>query len=108
MIYTLTLTNSGGSPADPGTVVPTDALLSGVAFRNIAFDGSTGLPVKVINAGGMSVSAGSISYRRSGEAAFTYSPASGYDPQVDAIRITPGGAFDANASLSVQFGARVE
>lgn len=108
VVYTLTLTNSGGSPVDPGTIVLTDALPSGVASRNIAFDGSTSLPVKVIDAGGMTVSAGAISYRRSGETAFTYSPTSGYDPLVDAIRITPGGALDANASLSVQFRARVE
>lgn len=108
VIYSLVLSNSGGSPVDSGTIVLTDALPSGVTFRNLAFDSTTSLPVKVVSAGGMTVTAGSVSYRRQGETAFNYTPVAGYDPLVEAIRIAPSGPLDANASLAVQFRARVE
>lgn len=108
VIYSLVLTNSGGSPVDPGTIVLTDTLPSGVTFRNIPFDSSTSLPIKVVTAGGMTIGAGSVSYRRQGETVFSYTPVAGYDPLVEAIRIAPSGPLDANASLAVQFRARVE
>ncbi|MEO0033033.1 MAG: hypothetical protein RIS94_2791 [Pseudomonadota bacterium] len=107
VIYTLSLANSGGSPVDAGTVVLTDTLPAGVTFRNNAFDGTTSLPVKVVSAGGTSLGAADITYSKVGDATFTYTPASGYDPQVDAIRIAPTGALAANSTLQVQFAAQV-
>lgn len=108
VVYTLALANSGGSPVDAGSVVLTDTLPAGVVFRNLPFDSSTSLPVRVTSAGGTSVSAGSLAYRRAGETTFSYTPSSGYDPLVEAIRITPSGALSANSVLSVEFRTQVK
>lgn len=52
VIYSLVLTNSGGSSVDAGSVVLTDTLPAGVVFRNLPYDASTQLPIKVILSGG--------------------------------------------------------
>lgn len=107
VIYTLTLANGGGSPADGGSVVLTDTLPAGVTFRNSAFDGTTILPLKVLSGGGTTLAAAGITYRKAGDTAFTYSPVAGYDPLVDAIRIAPTGELAANSALQVQFVAQL-
>jgi uncharacterized repeat protein (TIGR01451 family) len=108
VIYTLTVANTGGSPIDAGSIVLTDALPANTVFRNSAFDGTTSLPVKVVSAGGTTIAGANITYSQSGNGAFSYSPAAGYDAQVDGIRIAPSGELAANSTLSVQFMARVQ
>ena len=107
VIYTLTVTNSGGSPVDASTVVLTDALPPNAVFRNSAFDGTTSLPVKVVSAGGTGLASADITYSKVADATYTYTPASGYDAQVDGIRIAPTGELAANSTLQLQFVARI-
>lgn len=108
VIYTLTVTNSGGSTVDAGTIVLGDVMPAGVTFKNTAFDGTTTLPVKLVGAGGVTLASVNIAYRQSGGSTFTYIPASGYDSQVAEIRVTPGGQMAANSSFSIQFKASIK
>jgi uncharacterized repeat protein (TIGR01451 family) len=107
VIYTLTVTNAGGSTVDAGSIVLGDVLPANLTFKNAAFDGTTSLPVKLVTASGTTLAAANVTYRQSGGSAFTYSPAAGYDAQVAEIRITPGGQLAANASMAVQFKAKI-
>ncbi|MCX7283473.1 MAG: hypothetical protein NTX28_05405 [Novosphingobium sp.] len=108
VIYTLTVTNPTGTTLDAGSIVLADTLPANVTFRNLAFDGTTSLPVKLVNSAGLTLSATSISYRQNGGTALTYTPVSGYDAQVAALQITPGGELAANSSAVFQFRAQVK
>jgi uncharacterized repeat protein (TIGR01451 family) len=107
VIYTITVTNNGGSPVDANSLVLEDGLPSGITFRNTAFDGTTSLPFKVTGVSGVTLSAAGISYSQTGNASFGYTPAAGYDAQVDAFRVVPSGQLPANSSVSVQFRGRI-
>lgn len=107
VIYTITVTNNGGSPVDANSLILEDGLPSGITFRNTAFDGTTSLPFKVTGASGVTLSAAGISYSQTGNASFGYTPAAGYDAQVDAFRVVPSGELPANSSVSVQFRGRI-
>ena len=107
VVYTLTVTNSGGSPVDASSIVLVDTLPANVVFRNAAFDGTTTLPVKVVSSGGTSLSSANITYSKTGDATYTYTPATGYDPLVDAVRIAPTGELAANSTFQVQLIARI-
>jgi hypothetical protein len=107
VVYTLTVTNAGGSPVDASSLNLADALPANVTFRNSAFDGTTTLPIKVVSAGGTTLSNANIAYSKVGDSTWTYTPSAGYDAQVDGIQIVPGGALAANSTLTVQFIARV-
>jgi uncharacterized repeat protein (TIGR01451 family) len=107
VIYTITVTNNGGSPVDANSLSLEDGLPSGITFRNTAFDGTTSLPFKVTGASGVTLSAAGISYSQIGNAGFAYTPAAGYDAQVDAFRVVPSGQLPANSSVSVQFRGRI-
>lgn len=108
VIYTLTVTNPTGTTIDAGSIVLNDLLPSNMTFRNTAYDGTTTLPVKLGSSGGLTLSAAGISYRQSGGSAFTYTPASGYDPQVAEIRISPGGELAANSTATFLFRTQVK
>jgi len=107
IIYTIAVTNNGGSSADGNSIVISDPLPANTTFRNTAFDGTTSLPVKLIGPAGLSLSAASLTYRQVGQTTFNYVPASGYDPLIAEVRITPNGELPANSNFSVQFRARV-
>lgn len=108
MIYTLTVTNPSGTSVDAGSIILNDILPADVTFRNVAYDGTTTLPVKLATSGGLTLGASSIAYRQSSDTAFTYSPATGYDPQVAELRITPGGELAPNSSAVFVFRAQVK
>lgn len=110
VIYTLTLNNTGGSSidlaADPLNL--TDVLPANVTFRNLAFDGATTLPVKVISAAGTTIGASNITYKLTTGSTYTYTPVAGYDPLVGGIRIAPSGTLAANSTLTVQFKVQIK
>lgn len=108
VIYTITVNNTGGSPVDASALVLDDALPSNVEFRNQAFDSTTTLPIKVVSAGGVTLAASNITYSRTGNSNYTYVPAAGYDPLVDAVRINPQGALAASSQLVLQMRARIK
>lgn len=107
VIYTLTVTNSGGSTVDAGTIVLTDTLPAGITFKNIAFDGTTTLPVKLSGTAGVTLNGSNVTYRQAGSASFGYTPFAGYDPQVAEIRVNPGGTMAANSSFTIQFKSKI-
>ncbi|WP_176484667.1 DUF11 domain-containing protein [Sphingomonas spermidinifaciens] len=106
VIYTITMTNNGGSPVDPGTVRVTDMLPAGVIFRNAPFDGTTSLPVKATGAS-LPITASSLSYTDDGGASWNYAPASGPDPNVKGVQIVAPGTLDAGEVASFSFAALV-
>lgn len=108
VVYTLTVTNTGDSTVDAGSIVLNDVLPTTVIFKNAAFDGTTTLPLKLTGSAGVAVTAANVSYRRTGSTAFNYTPANGYDPLVAEIRVTPSGMMAANSSFAVQFAGRIK
>lgn len=108
VIYALTVTNTGASPVDAATIVLTDMLPNGVTFRNLAYDGTTSLPVSVSGGAGVTLATGGIAYAPTGSSVFNLSPTTGYDVLVRGVRITPTGQLPANASFIVRFRARIE
>ena len=108
ILYTLTVTNTGGSPVDASSIVLSDVLPTGVTFRNTVLDTASGTPFS-INAGssGVSLAAGSPAYSNNGGSTWSYAPASGYDANVRAVRVTPNGTMAAHSSFSISFVARI-
>lgn len=106
-VYTITVTNSAGSSVDGNTILIGDVLPTGTTFKNAAFDGTTTLPIKINSPSGLTLSSANVTYRKSGTTTFTYTPVSGYDPQVAEVRIVPTGEMPANSTFSVQFRARI-
>jgi uncharacterized repeat protein (TIGR01451 family) len=107
--YSLTVTNSGGNPLDLGSLILTDALPANVTFYNGDYNASTpgmGPFELVAGSSGITLLAGSASYSQNGST-YGYTPAAGYDPQVRAIRLTPGGSLAANSSVTFRFRARI-
>lgn len=107
VIYTLTVTNTGGSPVDAASLLLLDQLPTTLDFRNQPFDGTTTLPVKLTATGAVTLAASSLTYQQRGGTTYTYTPAAGFDPQVGALRIVPQGELGANASMTLQFRARI-
>ena len=107
VVYTLTVTNNGGSPVDAGSIVLTDVLPATVDFRNTTQDAGTPFAIAA-GSSGMTLTAGSPAYSNDGGATWSYTPASGYDATVRAIRVTPSGQMAANSSFAISFVARVK
>ena len=107
--YTFTVTNSGGSPVDAASIILADVLPANFTFRNAVLDAPSGLPFE-LSAGSSSVSLaiGSGTYSNNGGSTYAYTPASGYDGAVNAIRVTPSGSMAANSSFSVSFVGRIK
>lgn len=110
VVYSLTVTNSGGSIVDLGSLVLTDVLPPNVTFFNGDFDPATpGMGPFELASGssGVSLPAGGRAYSNNNGASYAYDPASGYDAQVDALRLTPAGSMAANSTFTIRFRARV-
>ena len=111
MVYSLTVTNSGGSTVDLNSLVLTDVLPATMTFYNGDFDStSPGMGPFQLTAGSSSVTlpASGRSYSNNGGASYTYTPAAGYDANVNAIRLTPSGTMAANSSFTIRFRAKVK
>jgi uncharacterized repeat protein (TIGR01451 family) len=111
VVYTLTATNSGGSPVDASSLVLTDVLPAGVTFYNGDFNpASPGMGPFELVAGTSAVTlpASGRAYSNNGGGTYAYMPAAGYDANVDAVRLTPSGSMAANSSFTIRFRARVD
>lgn len=109
--YSLTVTNSGGSPVDAGTIVLSDVLPANTTFYNGDFNaGSPGMGPFELTAGtsGITLPAGGRAYSNNGGSSYAYTPAAGYDAAVNAIRLTPSGSMAANSSFVIRFRVRVK
>jgi uncharacterized repeat protein (TIGR01451 family) len=108
--YTLTVTNSGGSPVDLSSLVLTDVLPTTVTFYNGDYNSaSPGMGPFELTAGssGVTLPAGGRAYSNNNGSTYVYTPAAGYDANVDAVRLTPSGSMAANSSFTIRFRARV-
>lgn len=108
--YTLTVTNSGGSPVDASTLVLTDVLPANVTFYNGDYNaGSPGMGPFELTAGtsGVTLPAGGRAYSNNNGSTYVYTPIAGYDANVDAVRLTPTGSMAANSSFTIRFRARI-
>jgi uncharacterized repeat protein (TIGR01451 family) len=111
VVYTLTVTNSGGSPVDLNGLVLTDALPSALSFYNGDFDpAAAGTDPFLLSAGtsGVTLSASNVAYSNNGGASYAYTPAAGYDANVNRVRFSPGGTMAANSSFTIKFRARIK
>ncbi len=108
--YTLTVTNSGGSPVDLSTLVLTDVLPANMTFYNGDYNAaSPGMGPFELTAGtsGVTLPASGRAYSSNNGATYVYTPAAGYDANVDALRLTLTGSMAANSSFTIRFRARV-
>ncbi len=112
-IYTLTVTNSNASNlATADLPAITDLLPSGVTFYNGDIDDAGPLSGNfefIPGTSGLSLAAGGVTYSNNGGVSYGYTPAAGYDSNVQALRFAPGGtSFAANSSFQIRFRARVK
>jgi uncharacterized repeat protein (TIGR01451 family) len=108
--YTLTVTNSGGSPVDLSTLQLTDVLPANVTFYNGDYNASSpGMGPFELTAGssGVTLPAASRAYSNNNGSTYVYTPTAGYDANVDAVRLTPVGSMAANSSFTIRFRARI-
>ncbi|MDG6347909.1 hypothetical protein QAA18_04020 [Luteimonas sp. 8-5] len=109
--YQIIVTNPAANATDADSVFVTDAIPQQLEL----WVGDIGWPGPVrfddgTPASGLSFGAGDVAFSNDGGSTWTYSPSgSTTDPAVDAIRINPKGAFDANnAQFTVRFRARIK
>jgi uncharacterized repeat protein (TIGR01451 family) len=108
--YTLTVTNSGGSPVDLSTLVLTDLLPPNVTFYNGDYNASSpgmGPFELVAGSSGVTLPAAGRAYSNNNGSTYAYTPSAGYDANVDALRLTPTGSMAANSSFTIRFRARI-
>ena len=107
MIYTITVTNSGASPVDAASLVLTDTLPTQATFYNGAF--SPGTDPFYLNAGtsGVTLAASNVTYSSNGTT-YGYTPASGYDANVKAVKFQPQGTMAANSSFTIQYRVQIK
>lgn len=106
--YTITVSNSGGSPVDLDTTSVSDPLPADVTFFNGDIDTATpGIQNFVFTPGlsGLTLGAGNITYFNSVNAPIT--PVAGYDPAVRSVRWVPQGTMAANSTATIRFRTRI-
>ncbi len=106
--YTITVTNSGGSPVDLDTTSVSDPLPADVTFFNGDIDIITpGTQNFVFTPGtsGLTLGAGNITYFNSANAPIT--PVAGYDPAVRSVRWIPQGTMAENSTATIRFRTRI-
>lgn len=111
MVYTLTVTNSGGSTVDLNSLILTDVLPANMTFYNGDYDSaSPGMGPFQLTAGSSNVTlpTSGRSFSNNGGISYSYTPAAGYDANVNALRLTPSGTMGANSSFTIRFRAKVK
>ncbi len=107
--YTLTVTNTGGSPVDVNSTLIADVLPLQVTFFNGDIDPATpGVQAAVLTGpgSGLTLASANVSYSNGGTS-YGYTPAAGYDPAVRAVRFQPQGQLAAYASATIRFRVRI-
>jgi uncharacterized repeat protein (TIGR01451 family) len=107
VIYTITVTNNGGSPVDASSVVLTDTLPTQASFFNGAFSPATTPFLLTAGSSGVTLAASNVTYSNNGTS-YTYTPASGYDANVKNVKFAPQGTMAANSSFTVQYRVQIK
>ena len=120
VVYTITVTNTGGSAADSDSIFIVDLLPTEVEFYNGDIDDTGPLsgPIEFVQSGAGLTFTDATDLRFSNGAtapasfaACAYSPVSGYDPAVRFVCFNPKGAMASGSpdpSFSVSFRARIQ
>jgi uncharacterized repeat protein (TIGR01451 family) len=109
--YTLTVSNTGGSPLDLNSTILTDVLPPQTTFFNGDIDTVTaGTQNFIFNAGtsGLTMAPANLTYSNNGGASYGYTPAAGYDTNINGIRLNPQGTMAPNSSFTITFRAAVK
>jgi uncharacterized repeat protein (TIGR01451 family) len=110
VVYTITVTNNGGSPVDAATIVLTDTLPAQTSFYNADFDTAVaGTDPFLLTAGssGVTLAAANVSYSSNGST-YVYTPAAGYDANVKGVKFAPQGTMAANSSFTIKYRVQVK
>ena len=110
VIYTLTVANTGGSAVDASTIVLDDVLPGQLLFYNGDIDDGgplTGNYEFAAGSSGVTLSSADLAYSNNGGSSYGYTPVSGYDSAVNALRFHPQGAMAPNSSFVVRFRAQI-
>ncbi len=108
MVYTLTVTNSGGSQVDGSTLSLTDLLPAQTTMFTGNYSG-TGASVAFTDSGsGVVCCAGVVSHGSGSPVSFGYTPNGGYDANVTGVRISPTGTMAGNSSFAVRFLVKIK
>lgn len=108
--YTITVTNNGGSTIDLNSAVIADILPPDTTYFHGDIDPATaGVQTFIFTPGasGLSMAPANISYSNTNGSSYTYSPASGLDANVDALRFSPAGTMAASSAFTVRFRALI-
>jgi hypothetical protein len=111
VVYSLILSNANTSPTDASSMVITDLLPGQVIFRNSDFDGSGPITTNfefLPGTSGLTLAGVNVGYSNNGGSTYTYSPAAGFDSQINAVRFSLQGAMAANSSATVRFRVRIK
>jgi len=111
VLYSLTVSNTGGSPIDANSVILEDALPGQVSFYNGDIDDTGPLTTNyefVPGSSGLTFAPADLAYSNNGGTTYTYSPAAGYDAAINAIRLAPQGTMAANSSFTIKFRAQIK
>jgi len=111
LIYTLTVANANTSPVDLSSAVVTDPLPPEITFYNGDIDDGGPLTTNiefVPGTTGLTLGAGNVAYSNNAGATFGYTPSTGYDAAVNALRFAPTGSMAANSSFTLRFRARIK
>jgi hypothetical protein len=110
VVYTITVSNNGGSPVDAASLILLDTLPAQASFYNGDFDTSqAGTDPFLLTAGtsGVTLAAANVTYSNNGST-YTYTPASGYDANVKGVRFAPQGVMAANSSFTIKYRVQVK
>lgn len=111
VLYALTVSNTGGSAVDASTIVLDDVLPGQVSFYNGDIDGAGPLTANYeFDAGssGLTLGTSNLSYSNNGGSSYIYSPVSGYDTAVNALRLRPQGTMAPNSTFTIRFRAQIK
>lgn len=109
--YAITVTNAGGSPVDLAGLVLTDILPAQARFFNGDFDPAVpnSGPFQLTAGGsGVTLTPANAAFSADGGNTYGYVPTAGYDANVRAIRVAPGGRLAANTSFTIRFRAKIQ
>jgi hypothetical protein len=110
-LYSLTVTNSNSSAIDASVINLADILPSQMTFYNADIDGTGPLTTNfefLPGASGLTMAAANIGYSNNSGTSYAYTPAAGYDANVNALRFVPQGTMAANSSFTVRFRTRIK
>lgn len=109
--YTLTVSNTGGSPVDVDAATLIDALPANLTYMHVDVDPATAGTQNFAFApgtSGLTMAAGDVTYAATMTGPFTLAPAAGANAGVRVLRFAPRGRMAANSSFTVRFRTRVD